>query len=171
MALNKHFKRVWADKSAQDKQQLLIDLEAHGKFTFDAAVKGNDLTVHESAPVIGYRVNFSEAFAGLTSPCVASSQAYEHGHSVHRMPFDRPDWHENHLDDLNQPVWPGYEDTDIRDAFGNNKIMSKDLYTLQRWARYPDEDFLEWLPKYPVIDGVTFAHPLVWSLPQEISVQ
>ena len=50
-------------------------------------------------------------------------------------------------------------------------IMSQDLYTLQRWARYPNEDFAEWLPKYPTIDGVLFEYPLVWSLPEGISAK
>ena len=161
VALNQHFKKVWADKSAAGKRQLLFYLEAHGKFAFDAAVEGDGSTVSKSAPAKDYRENFSEAFAGLTSPCVASREADERGHSVFRMPFERPAWH----------VGPGYEDTDITSAFGEEKKMSKDSFTLRRWARYPDEDYLEWLPKYTEIDGETFAHPVVSSLPQEVQVQ
>ena len=171
VALNKHFKAVWADKKDEDKQQYLVDLQAYGKFTFLAATEGNDSIVSGAMPVSNYRFQFSEAFAGLTSPIVASSEALEHGHSVHRMPFDRPKWHEDSLDENNVPIWPGYEDDDIITAFGDGMIMSQDLYTFQRWARYPNEDFAEWLPKYPTIDGVLFEYPLVWSLPEGISAK
>ena len=49
--------------------------------------------------------------------------------------------------------------------------MSEDMYKLERWARYPNEDFAECLPKYPTIDGVLFEYPLVWSLPEGISAK
>ena len=90
---------------------------------------------------------------------------------MHRMPFDRPTWHKDSLDKNNLPIWPGYEDDDIKTAFGDGMSMSQDLYTLQRWARHPHEDFAEWLPKYPTIDGVLFEYPLVWSLPEGISAK
>ena len=91
-----------------------MDLQAYGKFAFLAATEGNDSIVSGAMPVSNYRLHFSEAFAGLTSPIVASSEAQERGHSVHRMPFDRPTWHEDSLDKNNLPIWPGYEDDDIK---------------------------------------------------------
>ena len=61
-----------------------MDLQAYGKFAFLAATEGNDSIVFVVMTVSNYRLHFSEAFAGLTSPIVASSEAQEHGHSVHR---------------------------------------------------------------------------------------
>ena len=45
--------------------------------------------------------------------------------------------------------------------------MSNTLYTLKRWARHPEEDFVDWLPKYPIIEDVLF----VWSLPEYVKVE
>ena len=161
-AWNNHFKKVWADKDATEKKQVLVDLEAHGKGTFDSATKGNTETVLESNPVEGYMNNFSEAYAGLNAPVVASCEAQGGWHEVYRMPYTRADW-QNHLE--NHASLPGYEDTDIKEAFGEDMKMSNQLYTLQRWVRWPEEDFAGWLPKYPIIDGTPFEYPLVWSLP------
>ena len=49
--------------------------------------------------------------------------------------------------------------------------MSNTLYTLKRWARHLEEDFVDWLPKYPIIEDVLFEHPLVWSLPEYVKVE
>ena len=56
VALNKSFRAVWADKDPKDKQQLLVDLEAHGKYTFDAAANRIESIVTDSS--VNYAVTF-----------------------------------------------------------------------------------------------------------------
>ena len=171
VALNKSFSAVWANKDARDKMQLLVDLAAHGKYTFDAAAKGIESIVTGSDRVDNYAATFYEAFAGLSSPIVASFKHDKDGHSVLRMPSPRPAWHSADLDGNGTPICPGYEDTDIKFSFDDDMKMSNTLYTLERWPRHPEEDFVDWLPKYPIIEGVLFEQPLVWSLPEYVKVE
>ena len=139
-----------------------MDLEAHGKGTFDSATKGNTETVLESNPVRLYEL----LLWGVCWPqCLVVASCEAQGVGMKSIACLVHGQMANHLE--NHASLPGYEDTGIKEVFGEDMKMSNQLYTLQRWARWPEEDFAGWCQNTPLLT-VRPEYPLVWSLPEGI---